>query len=69
MLAPDGSDFSSLDILKKIFPDCVIETKDKADEHKGAVKMFTTLCESEKILAIMERGLRWIKSLRALQSD
>ena len=49
------------DILNKNFLDCVIEAKNKADERKGAVKMLTTLCESEKILAIMDRGYDGLK--------
>lgn len=49
------------DILNKNFLDCVIETKNKADERKGAVKMLSALCESEKILAIMDRGYDGLK--------
>lgn len=49
------------DILNKNFLDCVIEAKNKADERKGAVKMLSALCESEKILAIMDRGYDGLK--------
>ena len=49
------------DILNKNFLDCVIEAKNKADERKGAVKMLSSLCESEKILAIMDRGYDGLK--------
>lgn len=49
------------DILNKNFLDCVIETKNKADERKVAVKMLSALCESEKILAIMDRGYDGLK--------
>ncbi|MBQ3441895.1 MAG: IS4 family transposase [Selenomonadaceae bacterium] len=49
------------DILNRNFLDCVIEAKNKADERKGAVKMLTTLAESEKILAIMDRGYDGLK--------
>ena len=49
------------DILNKNFLDCVIEAKNKADERKGAVKMLTVLAESEKILAIMDRGYDGLK--------
>ena len=49
------------DILNRNFLDCVIEAKNKADERKGAVKMLTTLAESEKILAIMDRGYVGLK--------
>ncbi len=49
------------DILNKNFLDCVIETKNKADERKGAVKMLSAPCESEKILAIMDRGYDGLK--------
>ena len=43
------------DILNKNFLDCMIEAKNKADERKSVVKMLFALCESEKILAIMDR--------------
>ena len=49
------------DILNKNFLDCVIEAKNKADERKGAIKMLSTLAESEKILAIMDRGYDGLK--------
>ena len=49
------------DILNKNFLDCVIEAKNKADERKGAIKMLSSLAESEKILAIMDRGYDGIK--------
>ena len=49
------------DILNKNFLDCVIEAKNKADERKGAIKMLSSLCESEKILAIMDRGYDGLK--------
>ena len=49
------------DILNKNFLDCVIEAKNKADERKGAVKMLTGLAQSEKILAIMDRGYDGLK--------
>ena len=49
------------DILNKNFLDCVIEAKNKADERKGAIKMLTTLAESEKFLAIMDRGYDGLK--------
>ena len=49
------------DILNRNFLDCVIEAKNKADERKGAVKMLSSLCESEKILAIMDRGYDGLK--------
>ena len=49
------------DILNKTFLDCVIEAKNKADERKGAVKMLSSLCESERILAIMDRGYDGLK--------
>ena len=49
------------DILNKTFLDCVIEAKNKADERKGAVKMLSSLSESEKILAIMDRGYDGLK--------
>ena len=51
------------DILNKIFLDCVIEAKNKADERKGAVKMLSSLAESEKILAIMDRGFDGLKMI------
>ena len=51
------------DILNKNFLDCVIETKNKADERKGAVKMLSSLAESEKILAIMDRGYDGLKMI------
>ena len=49
------------DVLNKNFLDCVIEAKNKADERKGAVKMLSSLAESEKVLAIMDRGYDGIK--------
>ena len=49
------------DILNKNFFDCVIEAKNKADERKGAIKMLSSLAESEKILAIMDRGYDGLK--------
>lgn len=49
------------DLLNKNFLDCVIEAKNKADERKGAVKMLSALCKSEKILAIMDRGYDGLK--------
>ena len=49
------------DILNKNFLDCVIEAKNKADERKGAIKMLSSLAESEKILAIMDRGYDGLK--------
>ena len=49
------------DILNKNFLYCVIEAKNKADERKWAVKMLSTLCESEKILAIMDRSYDGLK--------
>ena len=49
------------DILNKNFLDCVIEAKNKADERKGAIKMLSSLVESEKILAIMDRGYDGLK--------
>ena len=49
------------DILNKIFLDCVIEAKNKADERKGAIKMLSSLAASEKILAIMDRGYDGLK--------
>ena len=49
------------DILNKNFLDCVIEAKNKANERKGAVKMLSSLAESEKILAIMDRGYDGLK--------
>lgn len=49
------------DILNKNFLSCVIEAKNKADERKGAVKMLSSLAESEKILAIMDRGYDGLK--------
>ena len=51
------------DILNKNFLDCVIEAKNKADERKGAVKMLYSLAESEKILAIMDRGFDGLKMI------
>ena len=49
------------DILNKNFLDCLIEAKNKADERKGAIKMLSSLAESEKILAIMDRGYDGLK--------
>ena len=49
------------DILNKNFLSCVIEAKNKADERKGAVKMLSSLAQSEKILAIMDRGYDGLK--------
>ena len=49
------------DILNKNFLDCVIEAKNKADERKGAIKILSSLAESEKILAIMDRGYDGLK--------
>ena len=49
------------DILNKNFLDCLIEAKNKADERKGAIKMLSSLVESEKILAIMDRGYDGLK--------
>ena len=49
------------DILNRNFLDCLIEAKNKADERKGAIKMLSSLAESEKILAIMDRGYDGIK--------
>ena len=49
------------DLLNKNFLDCVIEAKNKADERKGAIKMLSSLAESEKILAIMDRGYDGLK--------
>jgi|GEM_PF-5302749 len=49
------------DILNKNFLDCVIEAKNKADERKSAIKMLSSLAESEKILAIMDRGYDGLK--------
>ena len=49
------------DILNKNFFDCLIEAKNKADERKGAIKMLSSLAESEKILAIMDRGYDGLK--------
>ena len=37
------------DILNKNFLSCVIEAKNKADERKGAVKMLSSLAQSEKV--------------------
>ena len=51
------------DILNKNFLDCVIEAKNKADERKGAIKMLSSLAESEKILAIMDRGYDGLKMI------
>ena len=76
IIAVDGSDFSSLysadseyaTISNQYgganrFLDCVIEAKNKADERKGAVKMLYSLAESEKILAIMDRGFDGLKMI------
>ena len=49
------------DILNKNFLDCLIEAKNKANERKGAIKMLSSLAESEKILAIMDRGYDGLK--------
>ena len=49
------------DILNKNFLDCVIEAKNKADERKSAIKMLSSLAESEKILAVMDRGYDGLK--------
>ena len=51
------------DILNKNFLDYVIETKNKADERKGAVKMLSSLSRSEKILGIMDRGYDGLKMI------
>ena len=51
------------DILNKNFLDCVIEAKNKADERKGAVRMLSSLAESKKILAIMDRGFDGLKMI------
>lgn len=42
------------DILNKIYLDCTVEPKNKADERKSAIKMLSSF--KEKILAIMDRG-------------
>lgn len=54
---------SAYDILNNNFLDCVIEAKNKADERKSAVKMLSFLAESEKILAIMDRGFDGLKMI------
>ena len=54
---------SAYDILNKNFLDCMIEAKNKADERKGAVTMLSSLAESEKILAIMDRGFDGLKMI------
>ena len=51
------------DILNRNFLDCLIEAKNKADERKGAIKMLSSLAESEKILAIMDRGYDGLKMI------
>ena len=40
------------DILNKIYLDCAVEPKNKADERKSAIKMLSSF--KEKILAIMD---------------
>ena len=42
------------DILNKIYLECKVEAKNKADERKSAVKMLSSF--TEKTLAIMDRG-------------
>lgn len=54
---------SAYDILNNNFLDCVIEAKNKADERKSAVKMLSSLAESEKIFAIMDRGFDGLKMI------
>ena len=51
------------DILNKNFLDCVIEAKNKADERKSAVTILSSLAQSEKILAIMDRGFDGLKMI------
>lgn len=49
------------DILNKIYLDCTIEPKNKADERKSAVKMLSSV--TEKTLAIMDRGYDGLKMI------
>lgn len=49
------------DILNKIYLDCTVEPKNKADERKSAMKMLSTF--TEKILAIMDRGYDGLKMI------
>ena len=49
------------DILNKIYLDCAVEPKNKADERKSAIKMLSSF--KEKILAIMDRGYDGLKMI------
>lgn len=49
------------DILNKIYLECKVEAKNKADERKSAVQMLSSF--TEKTLAIMDRGYDGLKMI------